>query len=213
MFHRTFAACSQDCQCPVAIGVLLSDYDPFQELWKDALDFIPFRILRGLSDRVALSVRAVHHCGGYVPELGDYQSRAMELLDNLLPALITIVILYIPALILGMISIVRKRMLSVRFIHRERRRAWVVLGVGLVSLGAAFLLDKKYEMTSDLYPVNVCYNVVLAVERNARTLDYEENFEGFHFQCRRHASGRRPGNLRTGSGRDFPCAQLVVVRL
>ena len=39
---------------------------------------------------------------------------ALELLDNLLPALITIVILYIPALILGMISIVRKRMLSVR---------------------------------------------------------------------------------------------------
>lgn len=36
-------------------------------------------------------------------------SEAMELLDNLLPALITIVILYIPALILGMISIVRKR--------------------------------------------------------------------------------------------------------
>ena len=101
-------------------------------------------------------------------------SEAMELLDNLLPALITIVILYIPALILGMISIVRKRTLSVRFIRRERRRAWVVLGAGLVSLGAAFLLDKKYEMTSDLYPVNVCYNVVLAVERNARTLDYEE---------------------------------------
>ena len=53
--------------------MLLSDYDPFQELRKDALDFIPFRILRGLSDRVALSVRAVHHCGGYVPEPGDYQ--------------------------------------------------------------------------------------------------------------------------------------------
>ena len=50
-------------------------------------------------------------------------SEAMELLDNLLPALITIVILYIPALILGMISIVRKRTLSVGFIRRERRRA------------------------------------------------------------------------------------------
>lgn len=82
-----------------------------------------------------------------------------------------------------MISIVRKRMLSVRFIRRERRRAWVVLGAGLVSLGAAFLLDKKYEMTSDLYPVNVCYNVVLAVERNARTLDYEETSKDFTFNA------------------------------
>lgn len=34
-------------------------------------------------------------------------SEAMELLDNLLPAIVTVVILYIPALILGMISIIR----------------------------------------------------------------------------------------------------------
>ena len=113
-------------------------------------------------------------------------SEAMELLDNLLPALITIVILYIPALILGMISIVRKRTLSVRFIRRERRRAWVVLGAGLVSLGAAFLLDKKYEMTSDLYPVNVCYNVVLAVERKTGSAPAGESTNPF---CRDGRSG------------------------
>lgn len=34
-------------------------------------------------------------------------SEAMELLDNLLPAIVTVVLLYIPALILGMISILR----------------------------------------------------------------------------------------------------------
>ncbi len=168
MFHRTFAACSQDCQCPVAIGVLLSDYDPFQELWKDALDFIPFRILRAFQIVLLyLFGQSIIAVDMFLNLATTNSSEAMELLDNLLPALITIVILYIPALILGMISIVRKRMLSVRFIRRERRRAWVVLGAGLVSLGAAFLLDKKYEMTSDLYPVNVSYNVVLAVERNA----------------------------------------------
>ena len=119
-------------------------------------------------------------------------SEAMELLDNLLPALVTIVILYIPALILGMISIVRKRRLSVDFIRRQRKRAWGVLAIGFLSLGAAYLLDKKYEMTTDLYPVNVCYNVVLAVERNAQTLDYAETSKDFTF----HAVATHPAEDR-----------------
>lgn len=111
-------------------------------------------------------------------------SEAMELLNNLIPALVIIVILYIPALIVGMISIIRKRRLSVEFIRRERKRAWVLLILGFVSLGAAYSLDKKYELASDLYPVNVCYNVYLAFERNAKTLDYARTSEDFTFQSR-----------------------------
>ena len=44
-------------------------------------------------------------------------SEAMELLDNLIPALVTIVIIYIPALILAMVSIIYKRKVSVEFIR------------------------------------------------------------------------------------------------
>ena len=39
-------------------------------------------------------------------------SEALELLDNLTPAIIAVIILYVPALILGTISIVRKRKLT-----------------------------------------------------------------------------------------------------
>ena len=35
-------------------------------------------------------------------------SEAMELLDNLVPALVSVIILYIPALILAAISIIKK---------------------------------------------------------------------------------------------------------
>ena len=48
-------------------------------------------------------------------------SEAMELLGNLTPAIVVVVILYIPALVLATISIVRKRMLSAAFIRRERK--------------------------------------------------------------------------------------------
>ena len=53
-------------------------------------------------------------------------SEALELLDNLTPAIIAVIILYVPALILGTISIIRKRKLTVEFIRRERKRAFLV---------------------------------------------------------------------------------------
>lgn len=119
-------------------------------------------------------------------------SEAMELLDNLVPALVIIVILYIPTLILGLISIIRKRRLSAEFVRKERRRAWILLIIGLVSLGTAYGLDKKYEPTSDLYPVNVCYNVYLAFERNSKTLDYAKTSKDFTFRARAtHPAGEK----------------------
>ena len=90
-------------------------------------------------------------------------SEALELLDNMAPAIVLVVILYIPALALATTSIVRKRKLSEGFIHRERRRAWGALAIGILSLAAAYLLDDRYEPESELYPVNVCYNVGLAL--------------------------------------------------
>ena len=61
-------------------------------------------------------------------------SEALELLDNLTPAIIAVIILYVPALILGMISIIRKRKLTVEFIRRERKRepSWSLESPSLV---------------------------------------------------------------------------------
>lgn len=193
MFHGTFTACGQGCQRSVTFGLLLSDYDPVQELRKDALDIVSF-VFFGAFQIVLLYLfgQSIIAVDMFLNLATTNSSEAMELLDNLLPALVTIVILYIPALILGMISIVRKRRLSVDFIRRQRKRAWGVLAIGFLSLGAAYLLDKKYEMTTDLYPVNVCYNVVLAVERNAQTLDYAETSKDFTF----HAVATHPAEDR-----------------
>ncbi|MCD8183769.1 MAG: lipid A phosphoethanolamine transferase [Bacteroides sp.] len=119
-------------------------------------------------------------------------SEALELLDNLVPAIVIVVVLYIPALILAMISIIRKRKQSVAFIHRERRRARVALVVGIVSLAAAFLTNKRYELKSDLYPANVCYNIALAFQRTAQTQHYKDTSRDFTF----HARTTRPSDKR-----------------
>ena len=111
-------------------------------------------------------------------------SEAMELLDNLIPSLVSVGILYIPALILATISIIKKRKLSPAFIRRERKRAFAALIIGFVSLGAAYGLDERYELKSDLYPANVCYNVALAFQRNTWTQAYHRTSENFTFNAR-----------------------------
>lgn len=119
-------------------------------------------------------------------------SEALELLDNLIPAIVIVVVLYVPALVLAMISIVRKRLLSEAFIRRERRRACVALVIGVASLGAAYLMDKRYELKSDLYPADVCYNIGLAFHRTALTQSYKETSQDFTFHARAtHPSDKR----------------------
>jgi len=49
-------------------------------------------------------------------------SEAMEQLDNLIPAIVIVVVLYIPALILATISVIHKRRQSEAFIRQARRR-------------------------------------------------------------------------------------------
>ena len=116
-------------------------------------------------------------------------SEAMELLGNLTPAIVVVVILYIPALVLATISIVRKRMLSAAFIRRERKKGFRRLRSLLsLSLAGAYVQDPGYELKSDLYPLNVCYNVGLAFQRTALTQNYHHTSKDFTF----HAQATHP---------------------
>jgi len=109
---------------------------------------------------------------------------ALELLDNLIPAIIIVVLLYIPALILAAVAVSKKRRLSETFVRRERKRARITVIAGILSLVAAYLFDARYELKSDLYPANVCYNIALAFQRTAQTQHYAETSKDFTFQAK-----------------------------
>lgn len=111
-------------------------------------------------------------------------NEALELLDNLIPAIAIVVLLYIPALCLATASVAKKRRVPERFIRRERKRARIALAAGVLSLVAACLFDSRYELKSDLYPANVCYNIALAFQRTAQTQRYAETSKGFTYQAR-----------------------------
>ena len=110
-------------------------------------------------------------------------NEALELLDNLVPAVAGVFILYVPALVLASISLRRKLRLSEEACRRLRKRSYIGMGIGCILLLGVSLFEKKYEAKIDLFPFNVCYNCYLAVERTEDVARYQETSQGFRFDA------------------------------
>ena len=128
---------------------------------------------------------------------------AMELLDNLIPGVASVFILYLPLLILGVVSIRSKKAPVLSDGFRKRCRQWAA-GISVVGCGCmamSYLSDTQhdkgehdvtseehhaphYSVLDDLYPVNVFYNLYLAVKRNNASIHYKEASARFRFDAR-----------------------------
>ena len=108
----------------------------------------------------------------------------MELLDNLLPAVVGVFVIYLPLLILAVIHIRKKHQISVSFQHHILKWVMGAGGVGLFCLLACYVVVDGYRMRNQLYPVNICYNLYLAFERNAASENYQEASRNFRFDAR-----------------------------
>lgn len=117
---------------------------------------------------------------------------AMELLDNLAPAVVGVFVVYLPLLILGGVNIRRDSRLSVSFQQRVRHWAMQIGAIGLFCLLASYLMVDDYRMRNQLYPVNICYNLYLAFERNAASENYKEASRNFKFDARSEHSATAP---------------------
>ena len=117
---------------------------------------------------------------------------AMELLDNLVPAVVGVFVVYLPLLILGGVNIRRDSRLSVSFQQRVRHWAMQIGAIGLFCLLASYLVVDDYRMRNQLYPVNICYNLYLAFERNAASENYREASRDFKFEARSEHSATAP---------------------
>ena len=117
---------------------------------------------------------------------------AMELLDNLAPAVVGVFVVYLPLLILGGVNIRRDSRLSVSFQQRVRHWAMQIGAIGLFCLLASYLVVDGYRMRNQLYPVNICYNLYLAFERDAASENYREASRDFKFDARSEHSATAP---------------------
>ena len=117
---------------------------------------------------------------------------AMELLDNLAPAVVGVFVIYLPLLILGIVHIRKKHQISAAFQHHVRKWVMEVEGIGLFCLLACYVVVDDYRMRNQLYPVNVCYNLYLAFGRNAASENYREASKEFKFDARSEHDAETP---------------------
>lgn len=108
---------------------------------------------------------------------------ATELLNNLLPAVAGVIVVYLPLLVFAICSMKARSALSGTFIKAQRKYSVIGIVVGVISLNVCIFTDKYFKTENDIYPVNVCYNLVLAIERSNATAKYEQTSAGFSFNA------------------------------
>lgn len=117
---------------------------------------------------------------------------AMELLDNMTPAIVGVVVVYVPVLTLGVMSILGKERAAKPFLLCQRKIGVGIMCIGVLSLCGCYMSDKEYRAELQLYPTNVIYNMVLAGERTYQTEHYAESSRGFSFNAKAgHAADAR----------------------
>ncbi len=99
-----------------------------------------------------------------------------ELLGNLSSIITVIFIVFLPPIIIAVISLVRNYRISWIFSERAKKTAWLTITFGLLLLGCCYLFNPRpYHMYDDLYPVNIGYNLKEAVNRTIKTNRYQDN--------------------------------------
>lgn len=115
---------------------------------------------------------------------------AGEMLSQIYPSVIAVVVIYVPTLALAIYEVRKNRKHRVegprglrgRFLNAQFIMGSVVLAVSMVPT-VMCLRDSRYHLLDDFFPVNVCYNLKLAVERQQASLHYLETSKDFCFEA------------------------------
>ena len=117
---------------------------------------------------------------------------AMELLDNLVPAVAGVFILYLPLLAIAAWQWAKGVRIDREFQRLAIRRALcLILPLALLLVGCYVAYPKgnekkgkfEYHIEYNMYPVNVFYNLGLAVQESSRSAHYNDNAAGFRFNA------------------------------
>ena len=107
-----------------------------------------------------------------------------ELLGNLIIAIGSLIIFYIPALVYASICISKKRILSNTFMSKWNKVGIVTTITGAILLSASYALTPDFSITNDIFPVNVSKNLVLAFKRHSQSDNYPKTSKNFTYNAK-----------------------------
>ena len=110
-----------------------------------------------------------------------------ELLSQLMPAIVWVVIIYIPTLTLAAILWRRHLYLDKTLLRRQRRPALIATASTAV-ITTVLAGVTPYAPTTDLFPLNAVYNFGIALTRQKATTDYPSASASFRRSSPRSAA-------------------------
>ena len=81
------------------------------------------------------------------------------------------VLIYGTGIVLAFNSIYNNRLSRV-FRNRNKKISLYGIYIGVILLGVNYVISDDFNVGNDIYPVNVCKNVVVAIERNRKIQNY-----------------------------------------
>ncbi len=102
-----------------------------------------------------------------------------ELLGNLLSAILTVCLMYLPPIVCAVVGCVRHWRAGRRALSVVRRASLSALLVALVAIAGSLPGSRPVRPLIDIYPLNVLYNIVLAVDRTERLENYGSTSSSF----------------------------------
>lgn len=106
---------------------------------------------------------------------------ATELLGSMMPAIILVLVVFLPPLISSGVAVARGMRLPKKVLGYNRLGSLVTICIGLVCYMASFFSGRPFHPVADIYPLNVGYNIYLAVERTILTSHFKENTASYSF--------------------------------
>ena len=106
-----------------------------------------------------------------------------ELLMDLVPAVAFVFLLYVPGMVLAVMSIHNKEELSEDFRRTQRRNSVMLLFVGLLMLCINYMTDSYFVFKNDIFPFNASYNLGLSIDRVVRTSNYDKTSANFKYNA------------------------------
>lgn len=110
-------------------------------------------------------------------------TEANEVLTNIIPAVIAVVVIYVPFLVWGTVALVRKYQLTSYFVKQQRKLSLCGVIVGATLLAFASCEYNKYALFNDIYPLNVFNNIRLAINRTHLSNRHEKLSRNFTFSA------------------------------
>lgn len=107
-----------------------------------------------------------------------------ELLGNLIIAIFTVVIIYLPPIIWGSCLVYKHKKCN-----RSTTRQCLKTGIGMSAIGLLLMVScyisiDQYSVRRDIFPVNVIANMIEAINRTIDTNNYSTTSTGYSFDAR-----------------------------